>query len=170
MIGLAENGRAKLGAIHAPATGRSFAGGDAVPSYEWLPATQEKKPIRVSQLSDFREAHLVLSRSRPSQSLNAIAGTLGVKKVTALGSAGIKGSRSRGARPRFTRTSGRPAGAGTTCGPEAIVRGAGGTSTDAYGQELDYRSARLETSTGLVISNGALHDAVLAAIARELSP
>ncbi len=170
MIGFAEDGRAKLGAIHAPATGRSFAGGDAVPSYEWLAQTQEKKPIRVSSLADFREAHLVLSRSRPSPSLTAIAGRLGLKKVTALGSAGIKAlTVARGEADIYAHL-GQAGWRWDTCAPEAIARGAGGTSTDAHGKELDYRSAQLETSTGLVISNGVLHDAMLAAIARELSP
>jgi len=47
-----------------------------------------------------------------------------------------------------------------------LVREAGGTVTDAFGAPLDFtRGATLSANTGVVASNGALHAAVLAAVA-----
>jgi 3'(2'), 5'-bisphosphate nucleotidase len=48
----------------------------------------------------------------------------------------------------------------------AIVAGAGGAVTDLDGRALDFASGdRLEDNRGVVVSNGILHPAVLAALA-----
>ncbi|HWL84190.1 MAG TPA: 3'(2'),5'-bisphosphate nucleotidase CysQ [Polyangiaceae bacterium] len=168
MIGLAEGGRAKLGVIHAPATGRGFAGGESVPAFEWLPGAGEKKPIRVSSTTDLGAAHLLVSRSRPSEILTDIAGKLGVAKTSMMGSAGLKAlAVARGEAELYAHL-GQAGWRWDTCAPEAIVRGAGGVSTDARGNSIDYRSPALENSEGLVMSNGILHDAMLAAIAKAV--
>ena len=47
-----------------------------------------------------------------------------------------------------------------------VVEEAGGRVTDMHGQSLDFsQSARLVNSRGVVVSNGDIHDAVLAALA-----
>jgi 3'(2'), 5'-bisphosphate nucleotidase len=51
------------------------------------------------------------------------------------------------------------------CAPEAILVAAGGAMTDAEGKPLDYASRELENTGGIVGTNGALHDAVLRALA-----
>jgi 3'(2'), 5'-bisphosphate nucleotidase len=47
----------------------------------------------------------------------------------------------------------------------AVVREAGGRVTDVAGKPLDFtHGARLETNRGVIVTNGALHDAVLAVL------
>ena len=48
-----------------------------------------------------------------------------------------------------------------SCGPEAIVRAAGGHVSDTRGLPLAYRGAELANAHGFVVSNGALHDEAL---------
>ena len=52
-----------------------------------------------------------------------------------------------------------------TCAPEALLVAAGGRFTDLAGAAIDYASADLMLRNGLVATNGALHEAVLAAAA-----
>jgi len=163
MIGLAENGRAKLGAIHAPATGRRFGGGVNVPTFE-LDAAGAKTPVRVSSVKELREASLVLSRSRPSEDLVRIAGELGVKSVAPLGSAGIKALAVATAAAEIYSHLGQAGWRWDACAPEAIVLGAGGRTSDARGDAIDYRAESLENKSGIVMTNGHLHDAMIKAI------
>ncbi|WP_394843259.1 3'(2'),5'-bisphosphate nucleotidase CysQ [Pendulispora brunnea] len=163
MIGLAEGGRAKLGAIHAPATGRRFGGGVNVPTFE-LTASGTKKPLRVSSTAELSEARLVLSRSRPSEELVRIANDLGVKSVAPLGSAGIKALAVATAAAEIYSHLGQAGWRWDACGPEAIVIGAGGRTSDARGDAIDYRAESLENKSGIVMSNGFLHDDMIKAI------
>jgi len=51
------------------------------------------------------------------------------------------------------------------CAPEAILRGAGGRLSDLTGQPLLYKSSGdLHNKRGLIASNGACHDRVVAVI------
>jgi 3'(2'), 5'-bisphosphate nucleotidase len=52
-----------------------------------------------------------------------------------------------------------------TCGPEAILHGAGGRMTDLDGKPLVYDRPELYNRRGIVASNGPLHDFVIAALA-----
>ena len=53
-----------------------------------------------------------------------------------------------------------------TCAPEAILREAGGTMTDLHGAPLVYDdAARLQLDRGIVASNGACHEALIAGLA-----
>jgi 3'(2'), 5'-bisphosphate nucleotidase len=48
------------------------------------------------------------------------------------------------------------------CGPEIILREAGGTLTDARGAPLAFRGRELANQRGLIASNGHLHAAIVA--------
>ncbi len=50
------------------------------------------------------------------------------------------------------------------CGAEAILRGAGGRLTDLTGQPIVYGIGDLRNRKGLVATNGACHEHLLAAI------
>jgi 3'(2'), 5'-bisphosphate nucleotidase len=52
-----------------------------------------------------------------------------------------------------------------TCGPEAILTAAGGRMSDMDGRPLDYGKADLNNRSGVVASNGPLHDHVIRALA-----
>ena len=53
------------------------------------------------------------------------------------------------------------------CGPEAIVRAAGGRVTDANGEAMDYRAPELPLVRGMVASNGLIHDEVMLVLKAE---
>ena len=45
-----------------------------------------------------------------------------------------------------------------TCGPEAILREAGGRMTDASNNPLQYDAREIKNFNGLIASNGMIHD------------
>ena len=51
-----------------------------------------------------------------------------------------------------------------TCGPEAILRGAGGRFTDMAGQTMIYGGTDLRNRKGLVATNAVSHELVLASL------
>ncbi|MFB3071170.1 MAG: 3'(2'),5'-bisphosphate nucleotidase CysQ, partial [Nitrospirales bacterium] len=57
------------------------------------------------------------------------------------------------------------------CGPEAILRAAGGQFTNILGEQLYYGLTQLKNTHGLVATNGAYHQKVIEAlepVAKEL--
>jgi 3'(2'), 5'-bisphosphate nucleotidase len=53
----------------------------------------------------------------------------------------------------------------------AVIEAAGGRVTDLYGRALDFSlGEQLANNSGVVVSNGVYHDAVLAALAKVLPP
>lgn len=163
MIGLAEQGKALLGVVVLPAIGRSFVGSTAHGSFE-IAADGSRKKIHVSSTQSIAGAEMVVSRSRPSKHLEAAADALGLKR-TRIGSAGLKGIKVACAEADIYAHVEQAGYLWDGCAPEAIVRGAGGTVTDARGNAIDYRSHVLANENGMVMSNGILHSQVIESIA-----
>ena len=164
MIGLARAGRPVLGVVHQPAagpTGRTFfatpdggahvAIGDAV------------QPLGVSEVASAGEIRLVASASHRSADLDRVKQTLGIDNELNIGSIGVKlcliamGVRDLYVNPA-TKTK-----VWDTCGPEAILKRAGGRLSDLFGEPVDY--GELRQPRGLVASNGHVHDEVIAKLA-----
>jgi 3'(2'), 5'-bisphosphate nucleotidase len=160
MIGLAEEGRATLGVIVQPVSGRAWVGGDGI-SAVVIEATGEREAIHVSGISSLTEAELVVSRSRRLESLDAAAARLGVRKVTACGSAGLKAVRVAVGEADAYAQPGRAGKLWDACAPEAIVVAAGGRVSDAWGKPFDYRSNDLELAGGFLATSPALHPRML---------
>jgi 3'(2'), 5'-bisphosphate nucleotidase len=159
MVGLAEGGRPTLGDIVEPAHHRAFVGGDGVEAVLHGPGGPE--PLRVSRTRALTEAEIVVSRSRHTRSVEVTAASLGVRKVTPCGSAGVKAMRVASGEADAYPQTGRAGALWDSCAPEAIVTAAGGRFTDAHGAPFDYRSPHLDLSRGLLASNGELHDSML---------
>jgi 3'(2'), 5'-bisphosphate nucleotidase len=51
-----------------------------------------------------------------------------------------------------------------TCAPEVILNEAGGRMTDLFGRPLRYNHADVHNRNGVVASNGAAHDRIVAAL------
>ena len=109
---------------------------------------------------------MVVSRSRPSAELDAVAASLKLRAKTRVGSAGLKGIKVACGEADVYAHLGRAGYRWDACAPEAIVVGAGGTVTDTFGKAIDYRALELANEDGMVMSNGLLHAAVLAALGR----
>jgi 3'(2'), 5'-bisphosphate nucleotidase len=178
MIGLAIEGRARLGVVAIPAladhprgsTLVGEVGGPAVRLVDGAPAID----VRVSTLRDPARSTILVSRSRRSSLLDAILRRLGGPRERPLGSVGVKisalvdGSADAYLHPSATLDLARPGEGGAklwdTCAPEAILHAAGGRLTDGLGRDIDYASADVQHRFGLVASNGALHAALLDAM------
>ena len=160
MIGLIEGNTATHGVIQAPVFGTAWAG--AVGSgAERIEANGERAPVSVTTVSELAAATIVSSRSHRSPKLERVLDALGVKAITSMGSAGLKGAAvARGSVEAHVA----PHYAGKrwdVCAAEALVVAAGGTVTDAWGDQIDYRAASLGNDRGLVASNGRVHAAIL---------
>jgi 3'(2'), 5'-bisphosphate nucleotidase len=164
MIGLAIGGRAALGVVVMPTTGEAFAGSLADPAFVEA-ADGSRRALRVSALSDAREATLLVSRShRPPRFIEAMSEALGIRRVVPCGSVGVKVARVASAAADLYVHAGLGAKRWDACAPEAILAAAGGRFSDLDGAPIDYTSADLMLRNGLVASNEALFDQVRAAI------
>jgi len=165
MIGLVVGDTPTQAVIHAPAFDEAWAGSVGGGAFRIGP-DGERAPIRVSGVTKLEEAELVSSRSHRSERLERLIAALGVKGTVPLGSAGLKGIEvARGGAEAYVA----PFHAGKrwdVCAAEAIVNAAGGRVTDAFGSPLDYRSENLSNDRGVIVSNGHVHDELVARIGR----
>lgn len=161
MIGLAEHGRAVAGVVHAPVAGLAWVGAVGLGAWEVSP-TGAKRPIRVSGQARLCDAELVVSRSHRGLALQRAISLLGGKRVVARGSAGLKGADVAAARADVYLQPGPAGKRWDSCAPEAIVRAAGGTCTDELGTTIEYSCPELANEHGILMTNGRLHDQVLA--------
>ena len=163
MIGLAEQGRATTGVLVCPALGRSFVGAVGHGAFE-IADDGSRRAIRVTDTSSMAEATVVVSRSHRPEHLDAILAHLGARAVVPTGSAGVKAAKIAAGEADIYVQPGRAGKRWDACGPEAIVRAAGGVVSDARGTAFEYASGALENDFGFVATNARLHDAVLRAL------
>lgn len=163
MIGLALRGRAALGVVVMPATGEAIAGRVGQGAFAEL-ERGARRPLRVSKVNDSREATLVVSRSHRPPMIDPLIARLGITHVVPCGSVGVKVARIvLGEADLYVH--GHGAKRWDSCAPEALLVAAGGRFSDLAGAPIDYASGDLGLRNGIVATNGALHDAVLAAVA-----
>jgi 3'(2'), 5'-bisphosphate nucleotidase len=174
MIGLAVDGRAKLGVLCMPTTFERYVGVVGVGAM-LVERRGEESPLRVSARTDAKHARVVVSRSRRSPMLGAIISALGggggAPEEIPCGSVGVKIAQvALGAADAYVHPSSGRAGGGPkkwdTCAPEAVLVAAGGTFSDQDGARIAYQSRDLGVHDGVVASNGAMHLALLDAILR----
>jgi 3'(2'), 5'-bisphosphate nucleotidase len=165
MIGLAEEGRAVAGVVMAPAHGTAWIGGEGVGAFEIAPAG-ERKPMHVSEANDLAAASIVVSRSHSSDRLKKVVESLGITRVSAVGSAGLKAVHVASGRADVYVQPGRAGARWDTCAPEAIVAAAGGKFTDALGRPIGYGGPELANNNGFLATNGRLHDRVVEQLKR----
>ncbi|MBO0721591.1 MAG: 3'(2'),5'-bisphosphate nucleotidase CysQ, partial [Blastocatellia bacterium] len=97
--------------------------------------------------------------------IDAVCEMLGITKRISHGSVGLKfGLIAEGRAHLYLHFGGRT-NQWDTCGPEAILREAGGVITDINGEALRYNGSELHNLRGIVASNGVIHKRVLDAIA-----
>ncbi|HEY0189543.1 MAG TPA: 3'(2'),5'-bisphosphate nucleotidase CysQ [Kofleriaceae bacterium] len=157
MIGLVVDGRPAVGVVYQPAIDRLFYG---TPAGAFAVYQGETVPLRVSAVAVAADARLVASKSHRSHDIDRVKQQLGISDEVNIGSVGVKlcviaaGARDLYVSPA-TKTK-----AWDTCAPEAILVPAGGRLSDLFGGEIDY--TELPHPRGLLASNGAVHDEVVA--------
>jgi 3'-phosphoadenosine 5'-phosphosulfate (PAPS) 3'-phosphatase len=171
MIGVLEGSDAVASVMFAPATGDQWVGLVGTGAYT-VNANGARRPLQVSKNAVLAEARVVASRSHRTPELERVLGYLGAAEIRAVGSAGLKGARvAEGWADAYVS----PHYAGKrwdVCPSDALVVAAGGRVSDAHGDEIDYRAPSLVNDTGMVVTNGWVHDAILEqlAAARAAAP
>ncbi|XYH99255.1 3'(2'),5'-bisphosphate nucleotidase CysQ family protein [Sorangium sp. So ce1128] len=170
MIGLSVRGRAALGVVVMPTTGEALAGrADADAGLAFLEAKDgSRRPLRVSSVGAPADATLVVSRSHRPKEIEPLLARLGITRVVPCGSVGVKIARIATGEVDLYVHGGGGAKLWDSCAPEAVLRGAGGRFTDLSGAPIDYAGPGLKLARGIIASNGALQDAVVAAARSEL--
>jgi 3'(2'), 5'-bisphosphate nucleotidase len=168
MIGLAVDGHSQLGVVYGPVGDILYAG--ITDRTAWRDDRGQRTALSVSMISDPREVRLVVSRSHRSTLIDEFRQRTGITHELRYGSVGLKvGLIATRQADVYIETSSLSS-AWDACGPEAIVRGAGGRFTDMAGQAMVYGGDDLRNRKGLVASNGITHDMVITALAPLLSP
>ena len=160
MIGLVVDGRPRVGAVAHPLSGRVYGG--VVGQGAWrLDPDGTRASLRTSTLARPPGIRLVASKTHRTPRVDAIKRALGITDEMNVGSVGLKiGLVSEAVRDLYVYTGGRTK-IWDTCGPEAILLGAGGRVTDLDGAPLIYDRPALYNGRGIVASNGPLHDFVI---------
>jgi len=167
MIGLARaergTGRAALGVVAAPDSGRVFAGGPGVPSFE-IARDGSRRAISPRKTISVRDARAVISRSRATQEAYEAFAKMGVARVDKLGSAGLKVVAIACGEADVWVQTGHAGMLWDACGPEAIALGAGARYAQGDRTPPDYARGALELRGLVVAANDAIFDAAFAAL------
>jgi 3'(2'), 5'-bisphosphate nucleotidase len=172
LIGLSVDGRPKVGAGAQPSTGKTYTG--IAGAGAWLDhldtPSGPPQPLRKSSIARPPGIRLVASKSHRTPRVDAVRQALMIDDEINVGSVGLKiGLVAEATRDLYVYTGGRTK-IWDTCGPEAILTGAGGRLTDMDGNPLTYGEPDLYNHRGIIASNGPLHDFVITALAPILAP
>ena len=167
-IGLTEEGQCVLGIVYQPLTGvlyRAVRGAGT-----WIERPQfEPERAHVSDKTDLATMRLAASRSHRSPRMNKVVERFGFREEVQRGSVGIKiGLLIEQQCDLYIHLSGRTK-QWDTCAPEVILTEAGGRITDLFGYPLNYNVPDVQNRNGLVSSNGAAHDQIIATLAPLLN-
>jgi len=163
-IGLAVEGRSLLGVVYQPVPDvlyRAVAGQGSWIERAGLPVER----ARVSTHNEVAKMRLAASRSHRSPRMDRVVRQLGVREEVQRGSVGIKiGLIIEQQCDLYVHLSPRTK-QWDTCGPEIILKEAGGRLTDLFGFPLGYNTPDVQNRNGIVATNGAAHDSVITGLA-----
>jgi 3'(2'), 5'-bisphosphate nucleotidase len=164
MIGLVVDGRPRVGAVAHPLTGRVYGGVVGEGAWRQEPDGARTR-LHTSTLAGPPGIRLVASKTHRTPRVDAVKRALEITDEMNVGSVGLKiGLVAEAERDLYVYTGGRTK-IWDTCGPEAILHGAGGRMTDLDGKPLVYDLPDLYNRRGIVASNGPLQDFVIATLA-----
>jgi 3'(2'), 5'-bisphosphate nucleotidase len=159
MMGLAVDGAASAGVVYQPVTDKLYTG--VVGQGATLQQHGAERELRVSEVSNPRELRLVVSRSHRNRAVARVVAELGVPEETQTGSVGLKaGLIAERAADLYLHISDKSS-KWDACGPEAILRAAGGRFTDLAGKAYHYDGSEMRNRRGILACNAAAYDAVL---------
>ena len=161
MIGLAVAGEPQVGVVYNPATDRMYYAAPGVGAF-----VEEKwttKRMHVSEINDPARMVAALSRSHHNPATDHIRQQLGIAEGIRSGSVGLKLGLIAESRAHVYINTQPRTKQWDSCGPEAILRAAGGRVTDAHGQALKYNVPELCNLDGIIATNGLIHEKVVEA-------
>jgi 3'(2'), 5'-bisphosphate nucleotidase len=122
----------------------------------------------VSDEADPAALRLVVSRSHRPDSIGQIMAKLGATRETPSGSVGIKvGLIAERSADLYVHVSDKSS-LWDACGPEAILKAAGGVFVHVDGSAIGYQTADMTNRKGILACNRAAYEPVLEAV-REVS-
>ncbi len=165
MLGLAVEGRARLGVIVVPTEERAYIGStDGYGSFK-VARSGRKTRMHVSETRSLKDAVCIVSRSHQSTKTDAILHRMGTRALIPYGSAGRKALKVATGEVDLYCHPGPSGCRWDSCAPEAIVTGAGGVMTTAKGKPFDYRGRTLKNTSGVLAGNPELHEKALKKLA-----
>ena len=162
MIGLAVKGQAHLGVVYRPDTDVLYAG--VVGQGAWMEQKGIHRSLSIHPSKQSGSTTLTVSRSHRNPLVNRIKQILGVTQEIACGSIGLKIGLIAEGKADLYMEPGPYTSLWDACGPEAILKAAGGEFTNVFGQPMRYGISQLKNTHGIVASNGANHDRVIQAL------
>jgi 3'(2'), 5'-bisphosphate nucleotidase len=166
-IGLAVEGRARLGVLYAPATDVLYWAARGHGAWVVRPTSEAGKSAQAERLGVTRETEpgrmrLAESRSHRGPRMESLVRALGVRAAVRSHSVGIKvGLLVERQADLYIHLSPKTK-QWDTCAPEAVLAEAGGRMTDLWGEPLRYNTPDVLNRNGIVSSNGAAHEGVIA--------
>jgi 3'(2'), 5'-bisphosphate nucleotidase len=158
-IGLVHEGTPVLGVVYQPTKGKLYYAAQG--SGAFMAAAGTTTPMHVSSENIAARMTLAVSRSHRSSRIEAIRQQLGITESIAMGSVGLKVGLVCEGRADIYVHPGNKTHLWDTCGPEAILREAGGRMTDTSNHPLCYTQAEHRNLHGLIATNGVVHDRVV---------
>lgn len=164
MVGAALNGESIFGCVYQPVKDKMYIG--VSEEFAILRSGGETRELNVSAKSEPATLALVVSRSHRAATVDEIANELNITTIRPSGSVGLKvGLIAEQEADFYVHLSDRSS-LWDSCGPEAILRGAGGIFKRGDGSTYDYRTTDLRTRGGILACNGAAYEAVLPTVTR----
>ena len=163
MVGLAIDGEARLGVVHAPAWNRTLWGIVGDGAWERGVDGVERAVHVAEPPANTRDVRLLVSRSHLHADVRTIADVLGVADMRPCGSVGLKVALVATGEADLYVHAGRGPKLWDGCAPEAIARAAGATVTDGTGAMLRYATGELALDLGIIVAAPALHERALRA-------
>ena len=159
MLGLAINGVATAGVVYRPDNDKLYAG--VVGGGAYLEERGERSPLNVSTVADPSRLKLVVSRSHRNRAVGNVVTRLGITQEAASGSVGLKaGLIAEQTADLYVHIADKSS-MWDACGPEAVLKAAGGRFTDVAGNPFRYGGADVRNRRGILACNAAAYDAVL---------
>jgi 3'(2'), 5'-bisphosphate nucleotidase len=162
MLGLAVQGEAKAGVVYQPACDKLYAGADGVGAY--LEQHAQRSVLRVREVADPTQLTMVASRSHRSHTIDQVIDRLGIHKQFASGSVGIKVGLIAEQQADLYLLMSDKSSLWDACGPEAILKAAGGRFTTLDGQPHRYGGQDMRNRGGILACNETAFTSVLQAV------
>lgn len=165
MIGLNVAHVPTVGVVFQPVGSRIFCAAPDIGAWFRSPEHQPRK-LQVSAVERLEDLRLVASNSHRDSNIDRVKSALGIDNEFNIGSVGLKLSLIALAERDLYVNPATKCKTWDTCAPEAILHAAGGLMTDLHGAPLRYDEEQMLRTTGMVASNGRIHDQIIA----KLSP
>ena len=164
MIGLVLEGKPALGVVHQPLHDVTYLASPGAGAWRQSGLGSPLEPLSVSDETVPSGLRLLVSKSHRDSSIDAIKRAVGIGHEHRVGSIGLKlGLLATGSHDLYVTFTNK-CSTWDTAAPAAILAEAGGLITDVRGKPLRYDCESVKHESGLLASNGAVHESVVTAL------